>query len=96
MLDFSVEAIVYSWHIVDGLVQLEIPPDAFLLNETGSNIWKLLKGYNTVQMIIDSLYEEDSNKHNIDEIKDYVTEFIKQLEELNFIKLRKAEEEDEW
>ena len=96
MLTCTIEPVIHSWQLVDGLVRMDVFDNSYILNETGTRIWRLFDGYKTVQEIVEIIHSEEDNNTNKEDIAKAIIEFIEELDKLNFIRLSENNEDEVW
>ncbi len=89
-----VEEITNRWKITDEIVYINNPPENYVLNETGTKIWRLINGYNTVEDIINKLIKEFNEIEDEATVRSYVIEFFEQAIENKLVELKEVSEED--
>ena len=93
--NYIAEIATANWHIKDNLVYIGTSKNNFVLNDIGSDIWRLLDGYRSMSDICDVLMERDGVNCSKEECLEYVIEFVGELLSNSFVGINDNLEE-EW
>lgn len=90
------EIAVMIWEEEEGSVCIQAGKEKLILNKTASVVWEYIDGINTIEEIIDKIYEEYKETDSLEIITKVVEESLEMFEKENLIKIRETMDFDGW
>lgn len=90
------ELAVMIWDEEEGNVCIQSGTDKLVLNKTASIVWECLDGINTIEDIINIIYDEYKDTDTIENVEKVVEESLEMFEANNLIIIRETMDFDGW